>query len=54
MLVGSTPYFSLLEGVSVSAKYLKLLLCVSVDGEPGPCLKDALESFPWSHIPFLP
>ena len=54
MLVGSMPYFSLLEGVSVSAKYLKILLCLSVDGEPGPCLRDALDCFPWSHILSLP
>ena len=46
VLVGSIPLltvnFSYLEGVSVSAKQLKVLLCVSVVGEAGPCPRAAL------------
>lgn len=46
MLVGSisllTVNFSHLEGVSVSVKQLKILLCVSVVGEAGPCPRAAL------------
>ena len=35
--------FSHLVGISVSAKQLNiLLLCVSLEGEPGPCPKAAL------------
>ena len=46
MLVGSIPSltvnFSHMVGVSVSAKQLKDTLCVSLEGEPGPCPKAAL------------
>ena len=36
--------FSHLEGVSVSAKQLKdIVVCISIDGEIGPCLKAALD-----------
>ena len=46
VLVGSIPSltvnFSHMVGVSVSAKQLKDTLCVSLEGEPGPCPKAAL------------
>ena len=34
--------FSHLVGVSVSAKQLKDIVCVSLEGEPGPCPKATL------------
>ena len=59
MLVGTITSlivnFSHLEGVSVSAKWLKDIVVCFCDGETGPCPKAALDCFclVWHLLPSL-
>ena len=57
MLVGSIPSLTW-RGFQYLQSSSEILLCVSIDGEPGPCPKAALLFLltvsPWSRFPSLP